>query len=496
MKSSYNSNVVIRHFDRQAIANVTLCIFVVIIACIFVSNDSFWIDEGNTAYKASRATLNAWFLAMHLVPGSDSQMPGYMLYIWAWEKVVPHSEFFLRLSNLPWMLVLAFALRRFRFALLFAFTSPFILSYLSELRPYLMQLAGAALTVRGFSELDSKQSKAWITVLSGCLVMCLASLIGVVWSMGALIYVIAHTPRILRNSEFWKGIVFFTPAYTPLAAYYAWTLAGGKQAAMMGGGLLTSLGAASYELLGLAGLGPGKIELRTHPGAVWDYAFFITPALLAISSLMLIGLIKHLKTTPRPKLVATTAGIAVPLIILLSLVVLKDFRLLGRHLVPLEILMILLCGTGTSTAAFGIVRQFGPWYKRIGSLLPLLVIACGLASGLSLRFAQRHRKDDYREAARIARQAMTEGRPVIWIADRCTGYFYGLNEQHVGWQPWRQNMPVPILMGNECVLLNKPDIYDSKASFAELLKTHQFKPIAELTAFTIFERNLIYPSLR
>lgn len=465
-----------------------IALLVLLVGAVFISPESFWIDEGNTAYKASQNGLSQWFHAMHATIGSDSQMPGYMFYIWAWEKLVPHSEFFLRLSNLPWLLLLVFALRRSPFALVFAITSPFILFYLSELRPYLMQLAGAALAVRGLGELDTDKSKAWITILWGCLIMCLASLIGVVWSLGALIYVVVNTPTILKSSSFWKGALCFASPFGVLAAYYAWTLANGQEAAMMGGGLAVSLGACAYELLGLAGLGPGKLELRNHPAAILNCAFIVIPAFLTVSGLTLIGTIKWLKLAPRRQILAASAAFSLSLGILLTLVIFKDFRLLGRHLAPLAILLVLLCALAIS---FSDQKNSAPSQSGWPNLIRLcafIVVVFGIASSLSLRFAERHRKDDYREAARIALHAMKEGRPVIWIADQPTGYSYGLNEKHVGWQPWRQNLPIPSLQGNECVLLSKPDIYDSKAAFATLLREQQFTPVSKLTAFTIYER--------
>jgi len=458
------------------------------LALLFVSADSFWIDEGNTAYKASQATLAAWWYAMHSVTGSDSQMPGYMFYVWGWEKIVPNSEFFLRLSNLPWLAVLLISLRRFPFALAFAITSPFIIFYLSEFRPYLMQLAGAALVIRGLVDFHKIEPKSWVTVLTGCLILSLASLIGVVWSLGALIYVLADSPQRLRTAWFWKISLGFAPFYAVLAVYYAWTLSQGQEAAMMGGGLFISLGAAAYELLGLAGLGPGKVELRTNPSSVIRYMPLIAPAVLASGILILMGLYQWVSSTPWKRVLPAALAVGLPLCLLLALVIFKDFRLLGRHLAPLSILMTLLFAKATEgfwTSQPG-ARCWPPlWLVRA---VVLLVLGFGVTSNVALRFAERHRKDDYRGAALIAHQAMKEDRPVIWIADKWTAHYYGLNEQKRGWTDWREPQPLPELTGDEIILYSKPDIYDSLGRFSEHLKVNGFSSAHKMPAFKSYER--------
>jgi hypothetical protein len=458
------------------------------LALLFVSADSFWIDEGNTAYKASQSTLVAWWYAMHSVTGSDSQMPGYMFYVWCWEKIVPNSEFFLRLSNLPWLAVLFLSLRRFPFALAFAITSPFIIFYLSEFRPYLMQLAGAALVIRGLVDFHKTESKSWVTVLTGCLILSLASLIGVVWSLGALIYVLADSPQRLRTAWFWKISLGFAPFYAVLAAYYAWTLSQGQEAAMMGGGLFVSVGAAAYELLGLAGLGPGKAELRIDPSSVIRYMPLIAPAVLASGILIYMGLYQWVSTTPWKRVLPAALAVGLPLCLLLALVIFKDFRLLGRHLAPLSILMTLLfakVAAGFWTSQPGAVRLPTLWLVRA---VVLLVLGFGVTSNVALRFAERHRKDDYRGAASIAHQAMKEDRPVIWIADKWTAHYYGLNEQKRGWTDWREPQPIPELTGDEIILYSKPDIYDSLGRFSEHLKVNGFSNTHNMPAFKSYKR--------
>ncbi len=461
----------------------------ILVAGVFISPDSFWIDEGNTAYRAMQPDLSSWFKALTSINGSDSQMPGYMLYVWVWQKFSGDSEFALRLSNLPWLALMVWALRRSPMAIVVALTSPFILYYLSELRPYLMQVSGAALVIHGFSRMEEHPASGWKRSLAGCLVMCASSLLGVVWSLGALIFVIIESPARLKCRWFWQSGLAFAPAFGVLAAYYAWTLAQGQGAALMGGGFVVSVAAASYELLGLAGLGPEKVRLRVDPKSLFEYAWILIPAALVTAGLILWSGYHWSSTVKRRKLPAVICGVGTPVLILLALVVLRDFRVLGRHLAPLAPLLVLLIAWA-ATPHPNPRQEQGKINQKAAQMMALLVIALGLASSLSLRFSARHLKDDYRGAAEIAKQAIQQQKPVIWVADRWTGYFYGLDENHSGWHPWRDSMPLPDLTGRETLLLTKPDIYDPKGGLRTLLEKQNFKATQSLPAFTIFESRL------
>src|SRR6185295_15583577 len=54
----------------------------------------------------------------------------------------------------------------------------------------------------------------------------------------------------------------------------------------------------------------------------------------------------------------------------------------------------------------------------------ILFIGLNLGSAVSLRFAQRHAKDDYRTAAAIARDTLNRGERVWWCADEGAGLYY------------------------------------------------------------------------
>jgi hypothetical protein len=461
----------------------------IIVAVVFISTNSFWIDEGNAAYKASQSTLSAWWHSMHSVTGSDSQMPIYMLYIWCWEKIVPSSEFWLRMSNLPWFLLILYSLRPFRFGLLCALTCPFLIGYMNELRPYVMQLAGAALSIRSLSNLHLKESKSWMHILIGCLIMCMASLIGVVWAFGPLIYTLIERPKRFIEPWFWKSTILAAPFYLLLAYYYVWTLLQGQEAAMMGGGIIVSAGAAAYELLGLAGLGPSKITLRTNPGSVVEYLPLLIPAVLISTGLISVGFHYFRKHASKQQLIAATCAVSAPCLILISLVLFKDFRLLGRHLAPLSVVIVLLIAIAMNQLWNASTKLSPlPISSKIKNSICVLTIVLGILSSLSLRFNPIHRKDDYREAVRIAQSAIDQQRRVYWAADKWTAFYYGLSQGQQGWQEWRDGLPIPELSPSDLVIISKPDIYDKNGIFYDLLQENGFSITSKLQAFTVYQK--------
>src|SRR4051794_15942253 len=77
-----------------------------------VTSESFWIDEANTALKSIQPSLRDWWHLMAIEPGSDLQMPLYMLQLWAWEKVFGRGEFALRSINILWFCLGQLALSR------------------------------------------------------------------------------------------------------------------------------------------------------------------------------------------------------------------------------------------------------------------------------------------------------------------------------------------------------------------------------------------------
>jgi hypothetical protein len=177
--------------------------------------------------------------------------------------------------------------------------------------------------------------------------------------------------------------------------------------------------------------------------------------------------------------------LATGFIVLMS--VLTQFRLLGRHLMPLEPVVIL----GAAVAVTALVRSGRNWAKTL---------ACGfcmvwLASALSLRFAPRHARDDYRSAAALAVSALQSGKSVWWAADGCAGEYYRVpltDQPTVQGEAWLAvNLGQEQLTGMalpDVVVLSKADVYDASGTLAKMLSEQGYRNTQKLRAFTIWEK--------
>ena len=163
------------------------------------------------------------------------------------------------------------------------------------------------------------------------------------------------------------------------------------------------------------------------------------------------------------------------------------FRLLGRHCAPAAAVVMLLLVGGAGEA----LQRQRFWLKLI--LCGFFMAASG--SCLSARFAERHRKDDYRAAAAQARAALDAGQRVWWSADPHGAMVYGLP---VGENPKSPGQvflllnptveSVAVLRLPDVAVCSKPDLYDVHGAVARCLEKQGWRPATHLTAFTVWRR--------
>jgi hypothetical protein len=498
-----------------------------------ISDQSYWIDEANAAYKAIQPTPAAWRTQMVALSGSDLQMPLYMFWIWIWEKGVGMGEWGMRLSGLPWFVLgtMVFAWRS-RWNLLAVLLSPFAWYCLDELRPYAMQLGtslliwGAAARLLesfasrpcpdsvgrrcpGAQPADSESqpedppkpeqpsglqregtgdNRLWFAALGlGLIGLSGSSLIGMVWTGFALVGLAAlWWPWRGRLRPLWPLAAVGLILLGALGVYYLWTLGQGARASAAFRTNLFSLAFVGYELLGFSGLGPGRQELRVAGvGGLRPFLPWLAVYGAVLVPLLLRGFWTGARASKRrvwlTVLVATLAGCA----FVVTMGFAFHFRLLGRHFTPVAPLLFWVI-------ARGIEDLWSRPGRTVGRLLVVAFVVASLASAASLRWAPRHAKDDYRKAAEWARRAMVEERTVWWNADAAAARLYGLNVSAVNQHP--NNGQVLALMNPareqldqlpppDLVLYSKPDIYDPQGVLREYLERHQFVPVVHLQAF-------------
>lgn len=465
-----------------------------------LTNQSLWIDEANSALKATQPSLASWWHLLVSERGSELQMPFYMFYLWVWDKIAGHTELALRAANIPWLFLAHYCLyracRQTRVnslpLLALASSNPFLWFYLNEARPYVMQYAGSCLVICGLSEAFARASsdrppgRSTILFLSmGMIVMAGSSMLGCAWSGTALlafvfIYLRKGQWTHLRNAA--VSFIATLVAGAILGFYYLWTLHVGSGGSLAGKIGIGSILFVPYELLGFAGLGPARLQLREigyHLPSEYLTPLFLFGGVVAI---VLVAAARGLlQPAQRDKLVAGfiygfPAGLFV-----WALGFAAHFRVLGRHLTPLAPLVCIALACGLTEL----------WQRR-ARIFAVAMCLFWLSSALLLRFAPRHRKDDYRTVATEARATLAGGGSVWWAADRAAAIYYKV--------PIGEAKPAALILANplpsdlaklqsvDLVVLSKHDLYDANGAIAAFLATERYKEVREIPAFTVWRR--------
>ncbi len=413
---------------------------------------------------------------------SDLQMPFYMLFAWTFAKAFGTAEWVMRAANIPWFVagLLAFVVslpeKRRPIGALLGVLSSFVWFYLDEARPYAMQLGAAFMIVASVKRLTEgvnaggqfRARWAW-GFCAGVGVLAGTSLLGIVWCMVAVVILLLLAG--LRNARpIFNGAVavwlLLLAWVCALAAYYVWTLKIGARASASVATNWQSVLFVMYELLGLGGLGPGRLEIRE--AGLASFRPHVFPLALHCVVVLVMAVVGAATVCRRNFRLAAIVFVCVAcaFMFLVASGWLLHFRILGRHCAPMLPVLLLLLLEGCSTVL--------DWRKALGrTLVGVLLFLC-LASCLSLRFATRHGKDDYRGAVALARAALADGKSVWWCAEPHAAEFYGLQLQksdadkaaaaQLILNPSEAEInavPLP-----DVIVMSKPDLFDSQGAVA------------------------------
>jgi hypothetical protein len=239
-----------------------------------------------------------------------------------------------------------------------------------------------------------------------------------------------------------------------------------------------------YELFGLSGLGPGRLSIRTGGlAAFWPWL----PWLVIYSGVLLVvftaGCRSIAASFSRRTLLCWTLAFALVFGFILAIGVAVRFRVLGRHCAPLLPLVLFVLGAGIA-----VLLKRRDW---TGRLLVAVFVSLSMVSCLSLRFSERHAKDDYRGAATIGREALAQGETVWWNAEKDGAIVYQLPVTEQPAEPGRAILLMNPKKGFEhglpkpdLVLTSKADLYDGNGALVEYLNRAGFRPTITLAAFT------------
>src|SRR5438046_1643270 len=252
------------------------------ISCLAVSDQSFWIDEISTAHKAMMPTLGGWWERLRTEGTSNLQLPLYLLYAWAWEKLLGLKEWALRSGNIPWLMLAVATIYKLMWnetRLLMLTTCALLLNaftwyYLNEARPYAMQIGAGFLTFGALyrlsvdSEMEVREQQGWSVALSiGSAILCASGLMAMIWWAAAMAGAAMVCPPVrfkkLCSANRWQWSLTGA-ALIALGCYYLWTMTIGARATVLGTTNAKNAFFILYELLGFAGLGPGRLAIRAE----------------------------------------------------------------------------------------------------------------------------------------------------------------------------------------------------------------------------------------
>ncbi|MEP2777042.1 MAG: hypothetical protein ABJQ29_12675 [Luteolibacter sp.] len=455
-----------------------------------ITHQSFWMDEGNAIFKAMMPSLpDMWNFSKHM-RGSEIQMPLFMLSLWGWVKIGWESEYALRAINLPFLAIMVLAFRRYRFWPLVCLTSPFVLYYVGELRPYMFQMAGAAVGFSALCQIVRQDPKSAETggingLLFSSIFMAATSLTAAVCSIGLCLGLVIARPHLLKNMGFWKRVAIWSPLALLVATYYTYTLMEGFRGAVDRGGGLLSMGFGGYEMIGLMGLGPGRDEIRGSDliGLLTGYPWLpLFAAVIAVVWLIGVGEFAA-PYSPRAK-VALASSVILPVTVFAAVSVIANFSILGRHMSPLipALLVPLACCCDVA------VRKFRS--RPFVAVAVSAVIACGIASSAMLRFSERHERDDYRSATHLALKALRDGQTVLWQGDMNAPRYYAYREGGMPLVNYLQRLESEMpssRMFADIIFINRPDLRFEGADHLPILKRDGFELKERFPGFEIWE---------
>lgn len=500
---------------------------------VAITNESLWIDE----FWADCFVLKDSFQGL-IEQWSNPQVvltPLFYLYFYFWGIFFHSGEMVMRLANLPLFVLgqlsLFLALRAYpkHFSyLLLALSAlhPMVWQYANEARPYMMMYAGAEMILAYLLHIHTIQSRedevaplfSAIFVV-GSILLFGASMLGGFWVFASLAYVVYFHYQHLDASYLKRGVNLLLlgillPALALLSFIYLRSVLQGGSASILSSTTVATVLFDVYELLGLSGIGPGRIELREAGlTALTSYWIWLILAGAVVSATLVSGLQHAVKLIGCKRVALAVMVCLLPAVIVVFSGFAMHWRVLGRHLIASLPVINLLFALGLFSLLARSDERSWPFRRGIALVFLLLIIY----SSLSMRFADRHRKDDYRGAAVVARQDLLQGKQVWWAAHDFGAGYYGLidfNRDAIfsakantalksgkammksgGCSADRSGFQSVTNASKECleslpspdvVILSKPETFDSKGAIADYLNTHGFAKVQTLPAFSIW----------
>jgi hypothetical protein len=497
--------------SNRAVLTVGLLSSVLVAICA-ISPDTLWVDEFSTWLLTRADSIPDWWSRFVSWPETDNQSPLYHFYMYEWTKVFGTDALAMRASNVGMFAIANLALLwpfRSRPTLAFPIILTACLSapiwyYLNEVRPYIMLYAGTCLMVGATIEiLGSRQRPSPFGIKALCVGAILSSganVLGIAWAASTALFVLIYWLAMRRGSlsELINGN-YFTIAITMLCITALIThdirmfALGARPVLLHESNILTFL-FSFYTNFGLLGVGPGMLDLRANGlAALVPFLPIIVFSALLFGLVVTGGLLEIRSTLGDRTIVLLIGCLLLPVLFIIALGLVMHWRVLPRHLIPLVPLFSLLL-------AFGLAW----WWRHrlVGRALAVMFAIIIGYSSLSVRFASRHAKDDYKHAAELAAAELARDGLVWWVADPKGVVYYELPfvVEDIEW-PQAQVTPHKVQIVHEktfsflseqksptLVLLSRPDTYDQQNAVSNYLSVNKYHIVETFPAFTAWRR--------
>lgn len=286
--------------------------------------------------------------------------------------------------------------------------------------------------------------------------------------------------RQFKGRSFWKAVFCWIFPFAGLAAYYVYTLSLGARSVVISSSWVVNVAASLYELMGLAGLGPPRAELRlcTTLDSLWkmEGLFFGGIVALVMIGTLIYGVVLWSRQSSRSLPWALFALVLVPGIVFLYGTEAMDFRFSGRHCAPLLPVLCLIWSK--------VWPQNWKFSDRCRVVLFILMMIVWLASDFRIRFCGIYSRENYREAVSYCKSLQEKGMKVLLLCNKFGGEFYG----------WHFQPPANYWSDYDAIVVSRPGRYALVLKAMEDSGLYQRSALCQ--GFTVYFNGKVLPPAR
>ena len=477
--------------------NKTIISFIglIITSLFLISTESFWVDEGITASWLMKDSFNDLLSNLLSNSESESQMPFYIICIWLWGLIVPHTEWFLRSLNILFLFGTGLFVYNYSkrydnsFIFLIFFIQPFLWKYVGEFRPYLLQIFLHTIQIIALLDLLNEKNIKYRTLLlvSSSFLSCFVHMLSVIPLI--VIFLIISVCFLIKKINLYKQeikiILFSFPLFLMLGFYYLQTLIRDAGGAKLWDPSIKNYLFSIYELIGLSGIGPSYLMIRdiaTNDFFETINLFVNYIPIIFLFLIVFVLIILNLKLVFNKNtriLIIFSISVFLILIIFSSL---ANWPFWGRHLAPIFPAYVIILSV--------LISYF---YKKnnFGKIISLILISLLIFSTLNNRFNDKYEKEDYRGIMNYA-GSHSENTIILMGVNRPAYSFYEkyFSEKY----KFNNTIFVEYLKKNSSIIpdkiiLTRPDAIDSDFFIRKYIIRNNFvEDVDKFVGFKIYKK--------